>query len=136
VVGGVVVLRWLAVDVVPMSCGCMWVVVCACWCVVVGVVWFVEVVLVVVDVVSGVCWDVIGGVAVGSIVVGGRWGIGGAVWGVCSIVAVIVDVVGFGGVVGGVLLRLLLPSKFLNLFTPSFYLAKSGFHLLTLGPVG
>ncbi len=113
-VGGVVVSRWLAADVVPVSCGWMWVGVCACWCVVVGVVWFVDFVLVVVDVVSGVCWDVVGGVAVGSIVVGGNWCSGGVEWGVCSIFGGSVDVVGCGGVVGGVLLRLLLPSEFLG----------------------
>ena len=64
----------------------------------------------VVGVVNVVCLDVGGGVVVVSIVVSGNWGIGGAVWGVWSIVVMIVDVVGFGDVVGGVLLRLLLPS--------------------------
>ena len=96
----------------------------------------VECEMVVVGVVNVVCLDVGGGVVVVSIDVGGDWDSGGAVWGVWSIVVVIVDVVGFGDGVGGVLLRLLLPSKFLNLATPLFYLAKSGFHLLTLGPVG
>ena len=96
----------------------------------------VECEMVVVGVVNVVCLDVGGGVVVVSIDVGGDWDSGGAVWGVWSIVVVSVDVVGFGDGVGGVLLRLLLPSKFLNLATPLFYLAKSGFHLSTLGPVG
>jgi hypothetical protein len=47
-------------------------------------------------------------------VVGGSWSSGGVVWGVWSIVGGSVDVVCYGGVVGGVLLRLLLPSKFLS----------------------
>ena len=109
---------------------------CAYWCGGVGVVCVVDCGVVVVGVVNVVCFGVGGCVVVASIVVGGNWGSGGAVWGVWSIVVVIVDVVGVGGLVGGVLLRLLLPSKFLSLATPSFYLAKSGFHLLTLGPVG
>jgi hypothetical protein len=82
--------------------------------VVVGVVWFVDAVLVVVDVASWVCWDVVGDVVVGSIVVSGNWSSGGVVRGVYSIVGGSRDVVGFGGVVGGVLLRLLLPLKFLS----------------------
>ncbi len=75
---------------------------------------FVDCVMVVVGVVNGVCLDVGGGVVVVSIVVGGNWGSGGAVWGVWSIVVGSVDVVGFGGGVGGVLLSLLLPSEFLG----------------------
>jgi hypothetical protein len=82
--------------------------------VVAGVVGVVDAVLGVVDVVSWVCWDVVGGVVVGSIVVGGSWSSGGGVWGVWSIVGGSVDVVWYGGVVGGVLLRLLLPSEFLS----------------------
>ena len=98
--------------VVPVSCEWLWVGVCACWCVVVGVVRFVDAVLVVVDVAKWVCWDVVGGVVVGSIVVGGSWSSGGVVWGVYSIVGGSGDVVWYGGGVGGVLLRLLLPLKF------------------------
>jgi hypothetical protein len=128
--------RWVGCRVVPVVWGWLWVDVCACWCVVAGVVWVVDAVLVVVDVVSWVCWDVVGGVVVGSIVVGGSWSSGGVVWGVWSIVGGSVDVVWYGGVVGGVLLRLLLPSKFPGLAVLAFYLTKYGFHLLTLGPVG
>jgi hypothetical protein len=74
----------------------------------------VDAVLVVVDVVSWACWDVVSGVVVGSIVVSGNWCSGGVVWGVYSIVGGSGDVVWYGGGVGGVLLRLLLPSKFLS----------------------
>ncbi len=129
-------MRWVGCRVVPVVWGWLWVGVCACWCVAAGVVWVVDAVLVVVDVVSWVCWDVVGGVVVGSIVVGGSWSSGGVVWGVWSIVGGSVDVVWYGGVVGGVLLRLLLLSKFPNLAVPAFYLTKCDFRLLTPGPVG
>jgi hypothetical protein len=104
--------------------------VCAYWCGGVGVVCVVDCGVVVVGVVNVVCFGVGGCVVVASIVVGGNWGSGGAVWGVWAIVVGIVDVVGVGGVVGGVLLLLLLPSEFPSVLVPSSYLTISGSHLL------
>ena len=66
--------------------------------------------VVAVGVVNLVCFDVGGGVVVVSIVAGGNWGSCGAVSVVWSIVVVSVGVVVVGGVVDGLLLRLLLPS--------------------------
>lgn len=64
------------------------------------------------------------------------FGSGGVVLVVWSIFVMCVVMGGGGGVVDIVLQRLLLPSKSPSLHIPSFYLAKFGFHLLTLFHVG